>query len=66
MGIPAIHVYQLRASNQQPGHTTVRLDESWTGLLARLLRRPFTKTLQRAIDTGLTRLKAEAERRATQ
>jgi hypothetical protein len=29
------------------------------------LRRPFTRTLQTAIDTGLARLKAEAERRAT-
>jgi hypothetical protein len=65
MGIPAIHVYQLRASDQQPGHSTVRLEESWSGLLARLFRRPFTRTLQRAIDTGLARLKAEAERRAT-
>ncbi len=64
MGIPAIHVYLLRASDQQPGHTTVRLEESWSGLLARLFRRPLTRTLQGAIDTGLTRLKAEAERRA--
>jgi hypothetical protein len=29
------------------------------------LRRPFTRTLQTAIDTGLARLKAEAERRTT-
>jgi hypothetical protein len=65
MGIPAIHVYRLRASDQQPGHTVVRLEESWDGLLARLLRRPFTRTLQSAIDTGLARLKAEAERRTS-
>ena len=65
MGIPAIHVYQLRVSDQQPGHTLVWLEESWSGLLARQFRRPFTKTLQTAIDTGLARLKAEAERRAT-
>jgi hypothetical protein len=63
MGIGAIHVYQLRTSDQQPDHTTVRLEESWSGLLARLLRRPFTRTLQTAIDTGLARLKAEVERR---
>jgi Polyketide cyclase / dehydrase and lipid transport/Phospholipase_D-nuclease N-terminal len=64
MGIPAIHVYRLRASDQQPGHSVVRLEESWDGPLARLLRRPFTRTLQTAIDTGLARLKTEAERRA--
>jgi Phospholipase_D-nuclease N-terminal len=64
-GIPAIHVYRLDPSNQRPGHTVVRLEESWDGLLARLLRRPFTRTLQAAIDTGLVRLKAEAERQAT-
>ncbi len=65
MGIPAIHVYRLRPSHQQPGHTVVRTEESWSGLLSRLLRRPFTKTLQTAIDTGLARLKVEAERQAT-
>jgi hypothetical protein len=64
MGIPAIHVYRLRPSEQQPGDTVVRLEESWSGLLARLLRRPFAKTLQTAIDTGLARLKTEAERQA--
>lgn len=64
MGIPAIHVYRLRPSDQQPRHTIVRTEESWSGLLSRLLRRPFTRTLQTAIDTGLARLKAEAERQA--
>jgi hypothetical protein len=64
MGIPAIHVYRLRPSDQRPGHTVVRLEESWSGLLVRLLRRPFTRILQTAIDTGLARLKAESERRA--
>ena len=65
MGIPAIHVYRLRPDAQHPGHTVVRTEESWDGLLARLLRRRFTTTLRTAIDTGLARLKAEAERRAT-
>jgi hypothetical protein len=65
IGIPAIHVYRLRPSDQHPGHSVVRLEESWDGLLARLLRRPFTRTLQTAIDTGLARLKSEAEGRAT-
>jgi hypothetical protein len=64
MGIPAIHVYRWRPS-EHPGHTIVSTEESWSGLLARLLRRRFTTTLKTAIDTGLGRLKAEAERRAT-
>jgi len=39
MGIPAIHVYRLRPSEQRPGRTIVSTEESWGGLLARLLRR---------------------------
>jgi hypothetical protein len=42
----------------------VSTEESWGGLLARLLRKRFTAMLNTAIDTGLARLKAEAERRA--
>jgi hypothetical protein len=64
MGIPAVHVYRLRPSEQRSGHTVVSTEESWGGLLARLLRKRFAKTLKTAIDTGLARLKAEAERRA--
>ena len=64
LGIPAIHVYRLLPSEQRPGHTVVWTEESWGGLLARLLRRRFTTTLNTAIGTGLARLKAEAERRA--
>jgi hypothetical protein len=63
MGIPAVHVYRLRPSEQRPGHTIVATQESWGGLLARLLHKRFTTTLKTAIDTGLARLKAEAERR---
>ena len=65
LGIPAIHVYRLRPSDQRPGHTVVWTEESWSGLLARLQRRRFTTTLKPAIDPGPARLKAEAERRAT-
>jgi hypothetical protein len=39
----------------------VSTEESWGGLLSRLLRRRFTTTLRTAIDTGLAGLKAEAE-----
>jgi hypothetical protein len=41
LGIPAIHVYRLRPSEQHPGHTVVRTEESWSGLLARLARAPM-------------------------
>jgi hypothetical protein len=64
MSIPAVHVYRIRPSTQHPGHTVVSTEESWGGLLARLLRKRFTAMLNTAIDTGLARLKAEAERRA--
>jgi hypothetical protein len=52
LGIPAIHVYRLRPSDQRLGHTVVWTEESWSGLLARLLRRRFTTTLKTAIDTA--------------
>jgi hypothetical protein len=59
--IRAVHVYVLEPID---AGTRVRTEESWEGLLASLLRRPFRGTLQSAIDTGLARLKAEVERRA--
>jgi hypothetical protein len=65
MGIPAVHGYRLRPSEQPPGHTIVSTEESRGGLLARLLRKRFTTTLKTAIDAGLTRLKARAERRVS-
>jgi hypothetical protein len=39
------------------------LEESWDGPLARLFRRYFQKTLDRAVSDGLRALKVEAERR---
>lgn len=61
MGIDAIHVHRL----EPRGDTTlVRSEESWEGLLVRLLRGPLTRSLQKAIDSGLGHLKAEAEDRA--
>jgi hypothetical protein len=62
LGIPAIHVYRLASKN---GHTTVILEESWDGLLARLFRRRFQKTLEEAVSSGLQALKHEAERRVS-
>ncbi|MEX2598626.1 MAG: SRPBCC family protein, partial [Dehalococcoidia bacterium] len=61
MGIKAVHVWRLEP---QDGGTRVTTEESWEGLIVRLLCGPMRKTLQKAIDSGLQHLKAEAERRA--
>jgi uncharacterized protein YndB with AHSA1/START domain len=60
-GIRAIHVYRLEPKGDA---TLVRSEESWDGLLVRALRGPMTKTLQKALESGLRHLKTEAERRA--
>jgi uncharacterized protein YndB with AHSA1/START domain len=60
-GIKAIHVHRLE---QQDGKTIVRSAESWDGLPVRLLPRSMAKSLQKAIDSGLSHLKIEAERQA--
>jgi uncharacterized protein YndB with AHSA1/START domain len=60
-GIKAIHVHRL---GQQDGKTIVRSEESWDGPLVRLLRRSMAKALQKAIDSGLSHLKIEAELQA--
>ncbi len=44
-------------------YTVVWEDESMDGLVARLLRRPLQKSLDRWLRNGLHHLKAEAERR---
>jgi len=62
-GINAIHVHRL----ERQGETTnVTSEESWDGLLVRLLRRPLRKTLEKSVNSGLQHLKAEAEREAEQ
>jgi uncharacterized protein YndB with AHSA1/START domain len=60
-GIDAVHVWRLEPRD---GGTLVRTEESWQGLLVRLLTGPMRKSLQKAVDGGLQHLKAEAERRA--
>lgn len=60
LGIKAIHVWRLEPKN---GKTIVRTEESWEGLLPRILRGRMQKMLQDSIDSGLRHLKAEAERR---
>lgn len=61
MGIAAAHVWRFE---QRDGGTFVHTEESFSGLLPRLLRGRMRKTLDGALQSGLGHLKAEAERRA--
>jgi hypothetical protein len=60
-GIRAIHVWRIRPDAE--GSVAVT-EESWEGLPVRLLRGRSQKALETAIESGLRRLKAEAEQRA--
>jgi hypothetical protein len=42
----------------------VRTEESWQGILVRILRGRMQKNLEGVLEDGLKRLGAEAERRA--
>ena len=59
LGIRAFHVWRLEG---QDGRTFVRTEESYDGLVARVLRRPLQKTLDTALADGARYLKAEAEK----
>jgi hypothetical protein len=61
LGIHALHSYELEGLD---GVTVVRTEESWDGLLARVLRGRMQKMLESSIYPGLRRLKVEAERRS--
>lgn len=58
MGIHAIHVYRLEA---KAGATHVYSEESWDGLIVRILRGPLQRMLQDSLATGLEYLKRAAE-----
>jgi len=58
-GIRAVHVWRLEARN---GKTLARTEESYDGLVARVLRRSLQKTLDTALTDGASYLKAEAEK----
>jgi hypothetical protein len=62
LGIDAIHVYRLEPRD---GGTFVRSEESYDGLVARLLRGSLRKTLDRTLRDGLHYLKKEVEQQAT-
>jgi len=59
--IDAIHEWRLESRD---GGTHVETEESYSGLLARLMRGPLQKTLDSALEQGLVHLKREAERRS--
>jgi uncharacterized protein YndB with AHSA1/START domain len=60
MSIEALHEWRLQPSG---GGTRVETEESFSGMLAKLLRRPLQKMLDKSLDDGLQHLKREAERR---
>ena len=61
MGIRAVHVFRFQAAD---GGTLARSEESWSGLLASLLKGYSRRTLDKGIRSVLGHLKTEAEHRA--
>jgi uncharacterized protein YndB with AHSA1/START domain len=59
MGIKAAHVWRITPQN--PG-TLLATEESWNGLLPRLMTAWAQRALSRAIDRGLLALKTAVER----
>jgi hypothetical protein len=60
MGIRAVDAFHLEPRD---GGTLVRQEESWDGIVARVLRRSLQRTLDRSLESGLQHLQAESERR---
>jgi hypothetical protein len=60
MGLRAVDVFRLEGHG---GSTLVREEESWSGLVAWLLRKPLQRTLDHSLESGLHHLKAAAEQR---
>ena len=60
-GIQAIHVWTIEALATD--RSRIAIEESWDGLLARLLRGSFQKQLDTSCSDGLRMIKAEAEKR---
>ena len=58
LGIRAVHVWHLTSTN---GRTLARTEESYEGFVARILRRPLQKMLDRTLTDGAFHLKVEAE-----
>ena len=62
LGIVASHNWRLEPGTA--GTTTVRTEETWSGPLARILRRRLQARLERRLEERLAHLRAEAERRS--
>ena len=62
MSIKAMHEWRLEPRD---GGTHVETEETFSGLLARLMHGSLQKTLDRSLEQGLERLKRESERRAS-
>jgi uncharacterized protein YndB with AHSA1/START domain len=60
LGIDAIHAWTFTSAN---GGTVVSMEESFSGLVAKLLRRKLQRDLDATTVKGLAALKAAAERR---
>lgn len=60
MTIQAIHVFRFEPND---GGTLARSEESWEGVLVRLLKSHCRKSIDKAIKNVLSHLKTEAERR---
>jgi hypothetical protein len=60
LGVVAVHVWKI---DPQGESTRVFTEESFSGPVARVLRRTMRNTLRKALDDGLPALKTEAERR---
>jgi uncharacterized protein YndB with AHSA1/START domain len=58
LGIRAVHVWRLESMD---GRTIARTDESYDGLVARVLRRSLQKILDTSLIDGAGYLKAETE-----
>jgi hypothetical protein len=61
MGIDAIHDWQFQPSGEG---TTVTMQESFSGLVAKLLKGKLQRDLDRTTQQGLAALKAAAEARS--
>lgn len=61
LGIKAVHVWKLESLDSG---TLVNTEESWDGLLVRILRGRMQQMLENSINAGLEYLKAEAEEKA--
>jgi uncharacterized protein YndB with AHSA1/START domain len=61
LGIKATHFWILEP---REGRTFVRTEESYDGLVAKILRRSLQRTLDGALERGLQYLKTEVERKS--